>query len=558
MTDNIEPDNVLVNITISDAGSPHDSFGLLAMLSHNASFAERSRVYGSYDEVITDLATWSPARDSTSPEARFALAAFSQNPRPQSLLILRSTVSVTQVYNVGANVAKVGAVYAINVKGEGFDDATLSYTMTTPASLAKANDALKTALNAVTDKNYLAAFAPKTFVSAVYTANATTNELFNAANGLKTGDGPLQVTTSSAAPGGLAVVTDYYAVEGADVDHFKLATSFANAIAGTTIDITDAGTGVQHIAATGGAVSPATELVVTAVAAGDWFSIAPTKTSRARVNVWTSHAVSGMADDLTEIYDEDDSWYVLGVLYPSRDYVDDCADWIEAHRLMFHWDVNDSRVLSTYVVDTSDDIGSDGIDAAYARSKGDYHLEPDEFHSARLMGKFLPKDPGKVNLKFLAAAGSTPGKLKTSEKTALKARRMGWFEKIGGTAREARSTVFSTVNRFFDVTRNCDWLHDELLVDILDAETGSQEDGTDGNPFTPAGMQKIEAAIHKAFSKAVSQGVSADGLDQSVTMPSFADVDESDHANRELNGITANLQLAGFIDRVVASVNIVL
>lgn len=56
----------------------------------------------------------------------------------------------------------------------------------------------------------------------------------------------VRLTTSGTLPAGLATGTDYYVIRASDTT-FKLATSYANAIAGTQIDITDAGTGTHTV-----------------------------------------------------------------------------------------------------------------------------------------------------------------------------------------------------------------------------------------------------------------------------------------------------------------------
>jgi hypothetical protein len=53
-------------------------------------------------------------------------------------------------------------------------------------------------------------------------------------------------TTSGTLPAGLATATDYYLIKVSDTT-YKLATSYANAIAGTQINITDAGTGTHTL-----------------------------------------------------------------------------------------------------------------------------------------------------------------------------------------------------------------------------------------------------------------------------------------------------------------------
>lgn len=54
----------------------------------------------------------------------------------------------------------------------------------------------------------------------------------------------VRFTTSGTLPAGLSLATDYYIVKVTDTT-FQVATSFANAIAGTVVNITDAGTGTH-------------------------------------------------------------------------------------------------------------------------------------------------------------------------------------------------------------------------------------------------------------------------------------------------------------------------
>ena len=56
----------------------------------------------------------------------------------------------------------------------------------------------------------------------------------------------VRLTTTTTLPGGLATATDYYVIRVSDTT-FKLATSYANAVAGTAINITDAGTGTHTV-----------------------------------------------------------------------------------------------------------------------------------------------------------------------------------------------------------------------------------------------------------------------------------------------------------------------
>lgn len=82
-----------------------------------------------------------------------------------------------------------------------------------------------------------------TVTAKTFTTDATTDTLTTASHGYKTGLKG-QVSSTLTLPGGLAAATDYYVIL-VDDNSYKLATSYANAVAGTAIDITDAGTGVH-------------------------------------------------------------------------------------------------------------------------------------------------------------------------------------------------------------------------------------------------------------------------------------------------------------------------
>lgn len=56
----------------------------------------------------------------------------------------------------------------------------------------------------------------------------------------------VRLTTTTTLPAGLALATDYYVIKVSDTT-FELASSYANAVAGTQIDITDAGTGTHTV-----------------------------------------------------------------------------------------------------------------------------------------------------------------------------------------------------------------------------------------------------------------------------------------------------------------------
>lgn len=81
------------------------------------------------------------------------------------------------------------------------------------------------------------------------TVDVTDNEFDMAAHGFLAGDGPLRISSSGTMPGGLAAGTDYYIVY-VNSGSVGFARTRAEALAGTKIDITSAGSGTITVADT--------------------------------------------------------------------------------------------------------------------------------------------------------------------------------------------------------------------------------------------------------------------------------------------------------------------
>lgn len=84
-----------------------------------------------------------------------------------------------------------------------------------------------------------------TFTADASTDIITMTSTINAPSNILTGT-RVQLTTTTTLPGGLALATNYYVIRVTD-STFKLATTYANAVAGTAINITDAGTGTHTL-----------------------------------------------------------------------------------------------------------------------------------------------------------------------------------------------------------------------------------------------------------------------------------------------------------------------
>lgn len=102
--------------------------------------------------------------------------------------------------------------------------------------------------------------------------DASSDEITETGHGLTTGL-KVQVSTTDTLPAGLSASTDYFVIV-VDADTYQLASSLANALAGTQIDITDQGVGTHTLepqAVAGGVVKiQKSNNYNAALESGDW------------------------------------------------------------------------------------------------------------------------------------------------------------------------------------------------------------------------------------------------------------------------------------------------
>lgn len=79
-----------------------------------------------------------------------------------------------------------------------------------------------------------------------------------------TGDGPFQLTTTGTLPLGLSLLTDYWIIKRPGANEIRLATSLANANAGTQVTLSSAGTGTITISDTADTLRVGQEAIVRA------------------------------------------------------------------------------------------------------------------------------------------------------------------------------------------------------------------------------------------------------------------------------------------------------
>lgn len=514
-------DHVSLTISADAIGVSRAGFGIPLILSVNATFPERYRTYTDLPGLADDgFAT-------TSPEYLAASALFSQNPHPETIAVGRAVGQPTQRYQINVSSVGTGYTYGVNVLGQGVTATTVSFTALASLSF--------TALNA----------------GDVFTATA---------HGMTTGDGPYRMTGMSL-PAGTAVDTNYWIIV-LTADTFQIADTKAHALASTVTTISGDGSGslvrglndticaqlVQGLNDVVGKNFTATQttgagetdyVVVTANAAGNWFSLEVSDVSLLKIAQTHAEPATALATDLAAITNESDDWYGLITLYNSDAYVLAAAAWIQTVKKIYLADVSDSETATLAI--TGSDLADDLHTLAYSRSSAVYHPSPAAMLAANWYGTRLPYDPGSEDWKFASPSGVAPVSSTSTHRTNLRAKKANTLQAQGGRNIMWEGTTAD--GGFIDNIRGLDWLEDDMLTGVFGAMVAAVK-----IPFTNAGIALIVNEVRASLSRAETAGIIDSGW--VVTYPKAADISSANKVLRILPDIKFSATLAGAIHKV--------
>lgn len=243
-------DYVTLSITQNTVGVSRLGFGTGLLISYTAAWAERTRTYGQYTDVLVDFPT------TTGPEARGALAYFSQSPAPTSLIIGRGANKPTKIVQLSAltPTANITYTYQVAVKGTGFVDTTVSFVSDATPTDAEYAAGMVAALNGVASKNYTAAGASSPITITGNTAGAWFS--------VEVLDVNYQTTTETTTDPG--VVADLTAITSENPTWYGLHSDFNSTVIGTALAASIEAQSKIYIAQ-----SNDTRTVTTAIGAGD-------------------------------------------------------------------------------------------------------------------------------------------------------------------------------------------------------------------------------------------------------------------------------------------------
>lgn len=530
-------DFITIEVAVTNTGTAQEGFSVPMIPSYSATFIG-SRTYAQLSDVAVEFA-------AGTVEWLFARALFSQQPHPPAVKIAPATHKPTMRYSVGAAAAVNATKYQIQVDGPGITSTLVSITSDGSATLQKINNALLVALNAVTGANYAATFAPFTFSDFTFTADSTTDAAAATAHGLNTGDGPVRVSNSGGAlPAGLAAATDYWIVK-VDADHFKFATSFANALAGTVIDLTTNGTGTQTLVHQAGTLSPILPLVVTGSAAANWFSLEIKSSSL--LSCAMTHADPGIATDLGAIRLVDDDWYWIVNPWGSRSMILATAAWAEPNGKAYLPSTVDTDGMNLAV------SGGDVLDTlfgfGYTYVDAKYHPSPVQAFDAASIGRVSALNPGRWTEFGKTLIGVQPVAITSTQRLNLRAKRAGTYTRELGRVITWDGKVGSTVYGYLDIRVGVDW-----FVSRVQSAAFGVIVALDKTSYTDEDLEAVATAVRGVVSDAVSDahklidpGDPTDPANPppSVVFPRVAAIDPATRALRNVPNIIVTGRFQG-------------
>ncbi len=549
-----------LNVTLSfESANPSAlGFGVPLLLTPNADAAfvgDRARVY----ESLTAFAADFPSK--TGGEYLWAAGMFAQEPHPEKVVVGRCANKPTMVYEVAAygGVTIPGATYKIDVDGDGVTSTEIRLVL--PAT--------DIAISAVTNAS---------------------DRFTSAAHGMSTGDGPYRLkNVGGGLPTGSAVDTDYWIYK-EDADNFKIATSKANALAGTVVNLTSDGTGVHTLLRTtndvlmalikdrGNAVvgknftvaqvtgaGETDTLTWTGNAAGNWFSVAVDVLQLTIAQVYVD---PGVGTDLDAIQAATSDWYAVHSLFNSKAIVTAIAAWVEAntgsdddpHPHYYEAETNNSLSMTAAAGGGGNDIG-DSIEAlAYTRTRVSYYPKPQRMLTARQSGRLYALEPGQVDAVYKQLAGIESLKdsitsYTDTHKTNLKAKKMTSYHTEKGVAVTFGGTMAS--GEWWDVLRSLDAVTDQLAVELLRIRLNN-----DILPMTDGGIASLESGLRTVVvANTVIPGVRdkaiiADTPAPRYTIPRATEISLANRTARRASPLSCAFRLAGSINGVDVTLNV--
>lgn len=280
-------------------------------------------------------------------------------------------------------------------------------------------------------------------------------------------------------------------------------------------------------------------LTLAADTAGQVFSL--TATDNATGHLWARRNQTsdpGMATDLAEIEEANDTWFGLIVDNPSEAIVNAAASWAETHRKLLGFTTGDSAAKTS--APGMGDVLDDQAQANRAFTYGLYSERPHQYSAAALMGRMFPLDPGSGTWAYKTLRNTNASRLTATQRANIEGKNANWYLDVNGRAITYQGKT--GLGDFIDVTRTVEWVKARIQEGLFEVLTGAPK-----VPFTDKGIAAVEAVIRAVWEEGIAHNALNDDL--VVNVPRAVDVPLGDRANRLLSGVSFSGTVQGAIHR---------
>lgn len=261
-------------------------------------------------------------------------------------------------------------------------------------------------------------------------------------------------------------------------------------------------------------------------------------------------ASNPVADDLTAINNENNSWYALISTDRTQSTVLQIAAWVESRIKLFGTASSDQTIIDIQAGTDTTSIAAQLGQLGYVRSFVMYHQDAAfDFPEAAWFGRVLPLEPGSETWKFKTLNGISYSSLTTTQSNNALNKKANTYEFVGGVGITSNGTV--SQGEYIDIVRGVDWLTariQEFVFRVLVANPKV--------PYTDAGIASIQAEVMRVLQLGISNDFIASDPAPTVTVPRAADVSPADKAARILRNVKFQATLSGAIHAVVIRGNV--
>jgi hypothetical protein len=244
-----------------------------------------------------------------------------------------------------------------------------------------------------------------------------------------------------------------------------------------------------------------------------------------------------IAEELSEIYEEDTDFYGLLLANNNPQDILDTATWVEDKPLLFGADITEENASKA---SEKNDVGSILKEKQFKRTFLVYQSKSDAYVAAAAMGEILPYNPGSSIWAFKTLTGVTPLSLKTSQEMALEKKHINRYSSLNDIGIFYPGVV--SCGEWIDKIQGADWLKIRIQERLFALQLKNKK-----IPYTEKGIDLVRCELLAQMDQAVLLGILKEDPKPEIILPKVKDIDQMARKNRILPDVRFNAFLAGAI-----------